>query len=71
VFDAPKEMAVGLDGNIYVMDTENHAIRKIDATTWIVTTIASGLARPHGCTGSAGRQRYGGRQRALSSPTAG
>jgi DNA-binding beta-propeller fold protein YncE len=48
VFDAPKEMAVDPDGNIFVVDTENHAIRRIDARTWIVTTIASGLARPHG-----------------------
>ena len=48
VFDAPKEMAVDPAGNIYVVDTENHAIRRIDAKTWIVTTIASGLARPHG-----------------------
>lgn len=48
VFAAPKEMAVDPMGNIYVVDTENHAIRMIDAKTWIVTTIASGLARPHG-----------------------
>jgi DNA-binding beta-propeller fold protein YncE len=47
-FDAPKEMAVDPEGNIYVVDTESHAIRRIDAKTWIVTTIASGLARPHG-----------------------
>jgi DNA-binding beta-propeller fold protein YncE len=48
VFDAPKEMGVDADGNILVVDTENNAIRRIDARTWIVTTIASGLARPHG-----------------------
>ncbi|HEY0183714.1 MAG TPA: hypothetical protein VGC09_12985 [Rhodopila sp.] len=48
VFDAPKEMAIDPAGNIYVVDTENHAIRRIDANTWTVTTIASGLARPHG-----------------------
>jgi sugar lactone lactonase YvrE len=48
VFDAPKEMAIDHEGNIFVVDTENHAIRRIDARTWIVTTIASGLARPHG-----------------------
>jgi DNA-binding beta-propeller fold protein YncE len=48
VFDAPKEMAVDPDGNIFVVDTENHAIRRIDARSWIITTIASGLARPHG-----------------------
>jgi len=64
VFNAPKEMAVDLEGNIFVVDTENHAIRLIDAQSWIVTTIAgtgeagpggdggpaerAGLARPHG-----------------------
>jgi DNA-binding beta-propeller fold protein YncE len=55
VFNAPKEMAVDPAGNIFVVDTENHVIRLIDAQTWIVTTIAGngepgphGLARPHG-----------------------
>jgi sugar lactone lactonase YvrE len=48
VFDAPKEMAIDPLGNLFVVDTESHAIRMIDARTWIVTTIASGLARPHG-----------------------
>ncbi len=66
VFNAPKEMAVDTDGNVFIVDTENHAIRCIDARTWIVTTIAgtglagpggdhgpadaAGLARPHGAT---------------------
>jgi DNA-binding beta-propeller fold protein YncE len=66
VFNAPKEMAVDRDGNIFVVDTENHAIRRIDAAAWIVATIAgngaagpggdgglatkAGLARPHGAT---------------------
>jgi DNA-binding beta-propeller fold protein YncE len=51
-------------GNVFIVDTENHAIRLIDAQSWIVTTIAgtgeagpggdgglaqqAGLARPHG-----------------------
>ncbi len=64
VFAAPKEMTLDAAGNIYVVDTENHAIRRIDAATWIVETIAgngtagpggdggpatqAGLARPHG-----------------------
>lgn len=48
VFDRPKEMAVAPDGSIFVVDTENNAIRRIDARTWRITTIASGLARPHG-----------------------
>jgi DNA-binding beta-propeller fold protein YncE len=64
VFNAPKEMALDPGGNILIVDTENHVIRRIDAQTWIVTTIAgcgiaggggdggpatqAGLARPHG-----------------------
>ncbi len=49
-------------GNIFIVDTENHVIRLIDAQTWIVTTIAgngeagpgamaawrSGTGTPHG-----------------------
>jgi DNA-binding beta-propeller fold protein YncE len=63
VFDAPKEMAIDPDGNILIVDTENHATRLIDRATGIVTTIAggrkgaggdggpaneAGLDRPHG-----------------------
>jgi streptogramin lyase len=64
VFNAPKEMAVAPNGDIFVVDTENHAIRMIDAATWTIRTIAgngaagpggdggpaelAGLARPHG-----------------------
>ncbi len=54
VFDAPKEMAVDPSGNIFVVDTENHAIRLIDAKSWIVTTIAgNGKAGPGGDGGPA------------------
>ena len=48
VFDRPKEMAVGSDGSIFVVDTENHALRRIDARTGIIETIDGALARPHG-----------------------
>jgi sugar lactone lactonase YvrE len=63
VFDAPKEMAIDRDGSLLIVDTENHAIRRIDAKTGIVTNIAggrhgtggdgadatlAGLDRPHG-----------------------
>jgi streptogramin lyase len=48
VFDAPKEMALDPAGNVFIVDTENHVIRLIDAKTWIVTTICTDLARPHG-----------------------
>lgn len=61
---APKAIRCDGEGNIIVVDTENHAIRRIDAATGIVTTIAggrqgahgdggpaaeAGLDRPHGC----------------------
>jgi sugar lactone lactonase YvrE len=55
VFDAPKEMCVDKEANIYVVDTENHAIRRIDATTGIVETIAGGRLSPTGDGGPAER----------------
>ena len=60
---APKAIRCDLQGNILVVDTENHAIRKIDAASRIVTTVAgghkggdgdggdavnAGMDRPHG-----------------------
>ena len=55
VFDAPKEMALDPAGNVFIVDTENHVIRLIDAQSWIIRTIAGtgkagpdALARPHG-----------------------
>ena len=54
VFDAPKEMALDRDGSLLIVDTENHAIRRIDPATGIVTTIAGGRKGPHGDGGPAG-----------------
>jgi streptogramin lyase len=63
-FNGPKGIRCDRQGHIYVVDTENQAIRKINAKTAIVTTVAggrkgaggdggdataAGLARPHGC----------------------
>ena len=63
VFDAPKEFALDLGGDILIVDTENHAIRRLYAESGIVETIAggrksaegdggpataAGLGRPHG-----------------------
>jgi DNA-binding beta-propeller fold protein YncE len=63
VFDAPKEFTLDPDGDILIVDTENHAIRRIYAATGMVQTIAggrksgegdggpaqaAGLGRPHG-----------------------
>lgn len=61
---APKAIRCDAAGNVIVVDTENHALRRIDANTGIVTTIAggqlgghgdggpatdAGMDRPHGC----------------------
>ena len=60
----PKAIRCDHAGNLLVVDTENHAIRRIDPATGIVTTIAGGrlggegdggraeeaaMDRPHGC----------------------
>ena len=60
----PKAIRCDHAGNLLVVDTENHAIRRIDVITGIVTTIAggrlggdgdggpanaAGMDRPHGC----------------------
>ena len=61
---APKAMRCDHQDNVIVVDTENNAVRRIDISTGIVTTIAgghqggdgdggnatdAGLERPHGC----------------------
>ena len=60
----PKAIRCDHGGNLLVVDTENHAIRRIDAATGYVTTVAggrigsdgdgraadeAGMDRPHGC----------------------
>ena len=53
VFDAPKEMAIDRDGSLLIVDTENHAIRRIDHRTGIVTNLAGGRQGPGGDGGAA------------------
>ena len=63
LFNGPKAIRCDNDGNVLVVDTENHALRIIDKNSNIITTIAggtegpggdgglatlAGLARPHG-----------------------
>jgi trimeric autotransporter adhesin len=37
---SPKGVAVDAGGNIYIADTGNHRVRRVDATTGIITTVA-------------------------------
>jgi sugar lactone lactonase YvrE len=63
-FRGPKGIRADREANLFVVDTENHAIRRIDVATGMVTTVAgghkgaegdgdlapkAGLDRPHGC----------------------
>ncbi len=50
---APKAIRCDQAGNLLVVDTENHAIRRVDAGTRLVTTIAGGRRSGEGDGGSA------------------
>jgi hypothetical protein len=54
-FNGPKAIRCDRQGNVYVVDTENHAVRRIDARTNVVTTVAGGRQGPGGDTGPADR----------------
>jgi hypothetical protein len=64
IFRGPKAIRVDELGNLYIVDTENHSVRRIDAKTNVVRTVAggrkgaggdggpaieAGMDRPHGC----------------------
>lgn len=73
-FNAPKELTIDRDGNLLVVDTENHAIRRVDQRTRTVATIAgsgrqggngdggpalaAALDRPHGAAVAADGSIY-------------
>lgn len=74
-FAGPKGLAYASGGRLYVADTENHVIRRIDLTTGIVTTVMGTgqrgdgpetnplgcrLARPHGVFADASGALYVG-----------
>ena len=52
-FNGPKAIRCDVDGNALIVDTENHAIRKYDAESGIITTIAGGHEGPDGDGGGA------------------
>ena len=59
-FNGPKGIAMGPSGDIFIADTENNAVRRIDVDSARVTTVAgeskrTGLNGPHGiCVGPDG-----------------
>jgi DNA-binding beta-propeller fold protein YncE len=53
-FDGPKGIAIGTDKNLYVVDTENHAIRLIDTKTGQIGTIAGRGPTQRGGSGDGG-----------------
>ena len=72
-FNGPKSIRCDADGNVLVVDTENHAIRKIDVSDGTISTVAggrrgpegdggdstlAGLARPHGVVVNSQRAFY-------------
>ena len=73
-FDAPKELAIDREGNLLIVDTENHVIRRVDIRTGTVATIAgsgrqggdgdggparaAALDRPHGAAVAADGSIY-------------
>jgi sugar lactone lactonase YvrE len=53
-FNGPKGIALDDDGNIFVVDTENQAIRRIDAKTSVITTVAGAGPSARGGAGDGG-----------------
>jgi Tfp pilus assembly protein PilV len=51
--DKPHGVWVDSSENIYVADTNNHVIRKVDGATGIITTVA-GIGKQNGYTGDGG-----------------
>ena len=51
-FDGPKAIRCDTWGNVFVVDTENQSIRKVDAAKKVVTTIAGGRRGPGGDGGA-------------------
>jgi len=45
--NGPKAISWSPKG-IYIADTENHSIRRLDEKTGVITTVAENLKRPHG-----------------------
>src|SRR5216683_2302076 len=68
--DSPTGLSVDTSSNVYLADTDNHRIRRIDATTGIITTIAGAGAQTFaGDTGPAPTASLDTPRAATTSPT--
>lgn len=69
-FNGPKGIACAPDGSLAIVDTENHAVRRVDLSTGVITTVVGtgqrgdgpdgdpltcAMARPHGVCFAGGR----------------
>ena len=59
-FNGPCGVAVDSSGNIYVADSNNYAIKRMDASGNNITTLGSGFTYPLGITVDSSRNIYVG-----------
>ncbi|HEX3869251.1 MAG TPA: hypothetical protein VHV77_02315 [Pirellulales bacterium] len=53
-FDGPKGVALDTQSRVYLMDTENHAVREVDLRRGVISTIAGGGPSSRGYGGDGG-----------------
>ena len=51
--NGPKSLCLDPLGNLYIVDTENHAVRCVEAGSGRITTVAGGHKGPDGDNGQA------------------